>query len=400
MSAGSIFRFSLPTEIVYGVNTVSLLGSEVKRLGGKKAFFATDAGVSASGILQKAYQALKDAGIPFILFDKVPLDPTDKDIDAMVDIAKKEGCNCVVGAGGGSVIVACKGAALVANNEGKTIQYTKGADNFPNPSLLCVLMPTNAGTGAEVSKGTTITDSRTMGKARIVGYRHAVRLAILDPTLLMTVPRAQSVATGVDALTHAIEAYISEPASPLTDCIALKSIEMMMNNFCKSVFTIDLEAKGQMLLGSTMANVAVSNSNVGLSHILNIVVTYIYQSTNREPMSYGMIHAVLLPPTLEFSLAACEDRVAPLAQVMGVITKNKSVSELRKGIMERLDDLLTDLGAPRKLIWKDLSPEDIIEAGIKLGQLSLDRTKQGTDVIRKYNKEDLIAILQKALPKG
>lgn len=397
MSNGTIARFSLPTEIVYGVNTVSLLGGEVKKLGGKKAFFATDAGVSASGILEKAYQSLKNAGIPFFLFDKVPVDPTDKLIDNMADMAKKEGCNCIIGAGGGSVIVACKGAAVVLNNEGKMIQFCEGEDKYPNPAALCVIIPTNAGTGAEVSKGTTITDSQTKKKARILGYRHAVRLGILDPTLLMTVPRAQSVASGVDALTHAIEAYVSEKANPFTDCVALKSIEMMMNNFTRSVFTVDLEPKGQMLLGSTMANIAVSNATIGLSHILNGVVTHIYESRGLEPMSYGMIHACLLPPTLEFNLVACEAKVPALAQVMGVVTQNKSLWELRSGIMERLDNLLADLGAPRKLIWKNLTAEDIIETGIKMGSLSLDRTKQGPNVIRKYNKEDLIAILQPVL---
>lgn len=399
MATAEVSRFSLPTEIVYGVNTVSLLGSEVKRLGGKKAFFATDAGVGASGILEKAYQALKNAGIPYVLFDKVPVDPTDKIIDEMADMAKKEGCNCVIGAGGGSVIVACKGAALVLNNEGKMIQYTKGDDDFPNPSALCVIIPTNAGTGAEVSKGTTITDGRTKKKARISGYRHAVRLAILDPTLLMTVPRSQSVASGVDALTHAIEAYLSEKASPLTDCIALKSIEMLMTNFTRSVYTIDLEAKGQMLLGSTMANVAVSNATVGLSHALNWILTYIYESRGLTPMMYGMIHAVLLPPTLEFNLVACEDKLAPLARAMGVATDKKSLSELRTGIMERLNGLLTDLGAPRKLIWKGLSAEDIFKAGVEIGRLSLDRAKQGANMIRKYSKEEMIALLQKTLPE-
>lgn len=400
MNTEAILRFSLPTEIVYGANSTSVLGNEVKRLGGKKAFFVTDAGVKASGILEKAYQTLKDAGIAFNVFDRVSSDPTDKDIDGMVSMAKVEGCDCIIGAGGGSVIVATKATAVGANNEGQTIQYVEGENKYPNPSLLCVIMPTTAGSGAEVSKGTTITDSRTKAKVRILGYRHAVRLAILDPTLLITVPRVQAIASGVDALTHAIEAYLSDMASPLTDCIALKSIEMMMNSICRSVFTIDLEAKGQMLLGSTMANIAVSNSNVGLSHVLNGVLTYIYQTRGLKPMVYGLIHAVLLPPTLEFTLVACEKKVEPLAQALGVITQGKSLPELRRGIIERLTNLLNDLGAPRKLIWKDLAAEEIVEAGIKMGRLSLDPTKQGTAVVRKYSKEDLIAILQKTLRGG
>lgn len=398
MSGVTVARFSLPTEIVFGVNSISLLGNEVKKLGGKKAFFATDAGLSASGVLDTVYQVLNNSGIPFVLFDKVPVDPTDKDIDIMADMAKREGCNCIIGAGGGSVIVACKGAALVANNEGKTLQYVEGEDKYPNPSLLCILMPTTAGTGAEVSKGTTITNSETSEKTRIFGYRHTVRLAILDPTLLITVPRGQSVASGVDALTHAIEGYLSERANPITDCVALKAIEMIMTNFARSVFTIDLEPKGQMLLGSTIANIACSNSTVGLSHSLNGVVTHIYQARGLDPMPYGMIHAVLLPPTLEFTMAACEERVADLAKAMGVGISGKSAWEIRKGIMEQLDNLLADLGAPRKLIWQGLTAEDIIETGVRMGRLSLDRTKQGSAEKRKYNKEDLITILQKALP--
>ncbi|MFC2068669.1 iron-containing alcohol dehydrogenase [Chloroflexota bacterium] len=400
MNIGEVSRFSLPTEIIYSVNSVSLLGSETKRLGGKKAIFLCDPNISASGILENAYHSLSSSGITFIMFDKVPTDPTNEDIDGIVRIAKREGCDCVIGAGGGSVIVATKATALVTNNEGPTIHYVGGEDKYPNPSLLCIIIPTTAGSGTEVSKGTTITDSKTKQKVRIMGYRHAARLAILDPMLLMTVPMFQAIASGVDALTHAIEAYLSELANPLTNSIALKAIEMIMNNFYRSVFTIELEAKGQMLLGSTMANVAVSNTDVGLSHVLNGLLTYIYKVRGLPPMLYGFIHAVMLPPTLEFNLLGCENKVIPLAHAMGVITQEKTVSEIIRGIIEKLDNLLTDLDAPRKLVWRDLSAEDIIETGIKIGRLSLDQAKQGTTVIRKYGKEDLIAILRRVLPEG
>ncbi len=114
-------------------------------------------------------------------------------------------------------------------------------------------------------------------------------------------------------------------------------------------------------------------------------------------MPYGMIHAVLLPPTLDFTLAAREEKMAALAQAMGVPAQDRSLWELRKGIGERLDHLLTDLGAPRKLIWQGLSAEDIIATGVKIGRLALDLRKQGSTETRKYTKENLIAILQKVL---
>ncbi|MFC1816486.1 iron-containing alcohol dehydrogenase [Thermodesulfobacteriota bacterium] len=395
---GPFWHFRCPTEIFYGVDRSLTLGKEVKRFGKKKVMLVTDAGIKAAGVLDGAIQSLSDESIDLAVFDQSPIDPTDKDIDNLVSIIKQEGCDCVVGAGGGSIICLSKAAALVANNKGPTRNHF-GLDNFENPSLLCIIIPTAAGSGAEVSVGTTLTDSQTHKKARIMGYEHAVRLAILDPVLLLSSPRPVTIACGVDALTHAIEGYLAENANPITDAMALEAIRIMMANFCHSVFTIDLEAKEKMLVAATMASLSCSNSRIGLAHILNGVITYIMDTKKlAPPMSYGMMYGILLPPVLEFNLVACESKVPPLAQAMGLVTRDKSLLEIRADIMKRLDSLLTDLGTPRRFTWKDLSAEEVIAVGIKNGPLNLDMAKQEATIIRKYTKEDLIAILQKMLP--
>jgi alcohol dehydrogenase class IV len=389
MALSELTRFSIPTEVVYGINALELLGVEAKRLGAIRALVVTDKGVKDSGVLDRALLSLKNSDIPCAVFHQTPQDPDSQLVDSLVGLIKKEdGCNCVVGLGGGSVLCAAKAAALVATNGGNIRDYA-GVERYQRPPLTCIAVTTTAGSGAEVSKVTVMTDDLSKHKMGIIGFTNAPRLAILDPLLLVSLPKSQAVASGADAFTHAIEAYLSARATPLTDTIALKAIEIISANFCPSVLTDDLEAKSNMLFASTIANMACGNAGLGLSHALEPAITYMCNIRGYEPFSYGMIHAICLPHVLKFNLPARESKFASMADAMGLSWSGASIGELGKAAIERVKDILIALDAPKKLPWKEVPPEDLegmVNAVLEHGKAHPNP--------RKYNREDLITLFE------
>ncbi len=391
MAQRGITRFGVPTDIIYSLGSLGLLGEEVKKLKGTRVFFVTDPGVNAAGVLEQAFRSLQDGGISVVLCDQAPPDPDTQVIQQLAEKLKESHCDCVVTAGGGSALCTGKGVALMATNPG-TIRDYSGADRYPNPPLSCIAIPTTAGSGSEVSRATIITDERTMRKMGIRGSTNAPRVAILDPMVLESVPKNQAIASGVDAWTHAIEAYCSIRATPLTDAIAFAAMETIAHNLCPSILADDLEAKSRMLLASSMANIACGNAGLGLVHAMNGAITYTYSSRGYPPVAYGLIHAICLPHVLEFNLPACEGKFASMAKAFGVNGDDKSEAELARMGIQRLKELLLAIDAPRKLPWENVQADDVVE----MARVVLERAAVNPNP-RKYAERDLISLFEKAL---
>ncbi|MBI4321731.1 MAG: iron-containing alcohol dehydrogenase [Chloroflexi bacterium] len=358
MWIGDISRFSAPTNIIHGLHSLRLLGQEAQQLATSRVFFVTDAGVREAGVLDEAFQSLTDAGITFVLYDQAPTDPDTLTVEQIARQITENGCDCVVVAGGGSAMCSGTGAALMATNPGNIRDYA-GVERYHYPPLPCIAIPTTAGSGREVSKATVITDEQTNAKLVIIGYTNAPKVAILDPLVLRSLPRGQGVASGVDALTHAIEGYYGRRATLFTDAIALAAIGAIAENICPAILGDDLEAKSRMLLASSMANIACGEAGLGLSHNMNGAITRTYKSRGYPPVAYGLIHAITLPLAMEYNLPACEEKYASLAKVLGVREGGKSRSQLGKEAIARIKELFVALDAPRKLPWENVPPEDI-----------------------------------------
>ena len=384
-----IAKFSLPTEMVYGIGSSAKVGEEARRLGASKVFFVTDAGVAKSGILAEAMASLERADLPYVLYDQAPGDPDTNDIDQVAAQIRNYGCNFVVAAGGGSAMCTGKAAAVVANNPGHTVNYL-GSDKFPNAPLTCIAMPTTAGSGSEVSKHTTLTHGETKRKTGIDGYRTAPRVAILDPLLLRSVPRGQAIASGVDAFTHALEAYVSTRATRFTDIIALDSLSTIAANLPLSIYSDSLEARCKMSLASSMANVACGNAGLGLVHAINGAITHVFKARNYPPIPYGLLHAILLPPVLEFNCIAAEDKFARVAVEMGANAVGKRQRELARECIAKVKEMLALLNAPRRLPWEKLAPEHADE----IVEETMERPRPNT---RKYDRNDVLLIVEKAM---
>lgn len=386
MRMHELSRFSVFTDIIFGIHSSSELGPECKKLGAKRVLVVTDKVIVT--ILGEAFDSLQSSGISYVVYDKAPIDPTDRDIRQTVSFLKENACDCVVTAGGGSALCTGKGAAFIATNEGNISDYEK-RDKYRNPPLPCIAIPTTAGSGSEVSKITPITNEKTNIKAGIFG--DAPKVAILDPLLLKTCPRGQAVASGVDALTHCIESYCSRRATPLTDGIALKGMEMIARSFCPSVLGDDLDAKAEMLFASTVANIACGNAGLGLSHALNGGLTYLYRTRGYTPVAYGDLHAICLPLVMEFNLPVVETKFSAMARALGVKEK-ASQKELALKSVERVKELFGSLNTCYKLPWKEIPAKELEEvAKLTLGTPLAELNP------RKATESEIISLIQKAL---
>ncbi|MFC2059634.1 iron-containing alcohol dehydrogenase [Chloroflexota bacterium] len=392
MSPSEIMRYTALTEVIFGWNSLGVLGAQVKKLGGTKVLFVTDPGVKGAGILEEAFKSLEDANIPIVLYDQATPDPDTQTIDQVVRMIKENECDFVVTAGGGSGMCTGKGAALMATNPGNIRDYA-GEDRYSHRTLPCIAIPTTAGSGSEVSRVTVITDEITKFKLAIRGFDNAPNVAILDPVVLRTTPRAQAVASGVDALTHAIEAYCARRASPVTDGMALPAMETIAKDICPSILAGDPDASARMLLASSMANFACGNAGLGLSHALNSTITATYKRQGYPPVAYGDIHAILLPLVMEFNQPVQEERLAVIARALGVAKKkHKSEAVLARAGIERLKELLSALNAPSKLPWDNVPDEVLVEMTKPL----VDAAPVSPNP-RRYTQQDLVGLLRKAL---
>lgn len=370
-------RYAAPTELVYGPGSLAKLADETKRLGGTRATLVSDKGLAGAGIPGRAQAVLDAAGIPVDLFTDVPTDPTFDDVDRLVEAIRAFGADLVVAVGAGSVLAAGRSAALAVTHDGPSLKLA-GVEKGTRPPLPTIAIPTTAGSGGEVSRQATITDP-SGHKSGIQGRTVAARVAILDAELLLSVPRRQAVASGVDALVHALEAYVSRRASPLTDALALPSFEQIYRDLPRAVEAPDVETLDALLLSSTMANLACGNAGLGLVHGLNKGITYLFHTGRYATLSYGDLHSVLLPWVWDFNVPAAPARYATLSRLMGV-TVEGSDEEVAAAGGQALRDWLAGLGAPRKLPWDACPPDDlaIIESDVLGRQMALDNPREST----------------------
>jgi alcohol dehydrogenase class IV len=327
--------------------------------------------------VERAAVSLGDAGLPFETNLNVPVDPTFDDVDRLVAAVRAHGSDTVVSFGSGSVMAAGRSAAVAAPHDGSSAALG-GVDKATRPPLLSICVPTTAGSGGEVSRQATITDLHGH-KSGIQGWSVAARLAILDAELLLSVPRRQAVASGVDALVHALEAYVSRRATPLTDAIALPCFEVLYRDLPKAVEEPSVELLDGLLLASTMANLACGNAGLGLIHGLNKGITYLFHTGRYNTLSYGDLHSVLMPFVNEFNVPAAPERFATLARLMGV-PANVPDRDAAEQSVTLIREWLAGLGAPRKLPWDDCPPEDIdvIVDDVNGRQMAKDNPREST----------------------
>ena len=309
------FEFSLPTKLVFGIGILENLGETVKPFGKRKAILVTDEILVKTGLVEKVKSGFKGTSIKIAAtFDQVPPNSTIDTVEKCAALSTQKGCDMFIAVGGGSVIDTAKVANLLAVKGGSLQDhmgaYLLGSDETLFPAIV---IPTTAGTGSEVTKVAVIADPENDVKLPFAEAQFLPHLAILDPTMTVSMPGKLTAMTGMDALTHAIEAYVDKEWSPASDALALHAITLISGNILQACAKPDdLQARGAMQVGSFLAGVAFSHSMVGMVHGIAHALGGVYH------IPHGLANALILPEVMAYNLEARIDRYADIALAMGI----------------------------------------------------------------------------------
>ena len=337
-----ITPFVAPRLTLIGGGAVAKLGEVLQQLGLSRPLVVTDPWMVSSGTVEKAYAPLRDAGIyPAVFSDTVP-DPTDTVIEAGVRVLKAGDHDCLIGFGGGSPMDTAKAMAiLAAAPPGAKMRDFKVPAQANRGALPVICVPTTAGTGSEATRFTVITDTETDEKMLIAGLGALPIAAVVDYELSMTVPPRTTADTGIDSLTHALEAFVSKRANPESDDHALRAMRLIAPNL-RTVYRepANRAAREAMMKGAMIAGLAFSNSSVALVHGMSRPIGAHFH------VPHGLSNAMLLPAVTEYSLGAALNRYAEAARAMGVATAQEGNQSAAARLLEELRALNRDLAVP------------------------------------------------------
>ena len=359
--------FRLPPVLITGAGASAQVGEEIGKLKVKKALIVTDQVLVRLGALDGVKQTLQQSQVPFAVFDAIFTEPTADFVREGLKAYRENRCDFLLAFGGGSAIDTAKAIAVMATNAGSIEDY-QGAGKIPQKGAPLIAVPTTAGTGSEVTPFTIITDTERDVKMLIGSPFLTPDVAIVDPLLTLSMPRSLTAATGIDALTHAIEAYVSVKAQPMSDIFCLSAIELIAGNL-KQAWTdgTNIEAREKTMLGALQAGIAFGNSSVALVHgMARPIGAYFH-------VPHGASNAALLGVVMEFSLSGNPARYARIAQAMGedisglddMAAAWRGVAAVQKLIKDIKVSSLRELGVDREKL-EELAPrmaEDALASG-------------------------------------
>jgi alcohol dehydrogenase len=309
------FEFSLPVKLVYGSGILKEMNEIIAYLGKKRAMIVTDKIIAKAGPLEKLKSGIEKTEIEIaLIFDDVPVNSDIKTVEKCAKAAIENQVDCIIAIGGGSVIDTAKVANLLIVKGGSVEDHMGAFLLDKNEKLLpSIYIPTTSGTGSEVTKVAVISDPKKDVKLPFSEDQFLPDIAILDPEVTLTLPPVVTAGTGMDALTHAVEAYVDKEASPASDAMALHAIKLIYNNILQACANPkNLEARGAMLVGSALAGIAFSHSMVGMVHGISHALGGVYH------IPHGLANALVLPEVMEYNLEVCTSRYADIAFTLGV----------------------------------------------------------------------------------
>ncbi|MDY0203075.1 MAG: iron-containing alcohol dehydrogenase [Desulfovibrio desulfuricans] len=359
MHMGQVTSFFIPNVTLVGEGCSKEIPARLKNIGGGKPLIVTDQGIVKAGILKQITGILDAAKMQYAIYDQTVPNPTDHNVDAAFEMYKKEKCDSLITLGGGSSHDCGKGVGFLAGNGGKIHDY-EGVDKSTKPFPPYVAVNTTAGTASEMTRFCVITDTSRKVKMAIVDWRCTPGVAIDDPLLMMGMPPALTAATGMDALTHAVEAYVSTAATPMTDACAEKAMEFINRYLRRAVANgQDKEAREGMCYAQYLAGMAFNNASLGHVHAMA------HQLGGFYDLPHGECNAILLPHVCEYNRMATRRRFGRIARLLGEITDGLSADEASKKAIAAINTLSSDVGIPEglkalgKKYGKDVKEADI-----------------------------------------
>ena len=378
-------RFVLNETSYHGKGAIQEIATEVKGRGFEKCFVCSDPDLLKFGVTKKVTDVLENAGIPYEIYSEIKANPTIENVQTGVEAFKKSGADCIVAIGGGSSMDTAKAIGIIiANPEFADVRSLEGVAPTKNKCVPIIAVPTTAGTAAEVTINYVITDAEKNRKMVCVDVHDIPVVAVVDPDMMSSMPKGLTAATGMDALTHAIEGYITKGAWEMSDMFHLKAIEIISKNLRGAVANTP-EGREGMALGQYIAGMGFSNVGLGIVHSMAHPLGALYDTP------HGVANAILLPTVMEYNAEATGEKYRDIAKAMGVEGVDKmSLEDARKAAVAAVKQLSEDVGIPKDL--KNIVKEEDLDF---LAQSAMD------DACRPGNpkdptKEDIIA-LYKAL---
>ncbi len=383
----STFTITQPTQIHFGQGIINTLPKIITDLGGSKPLVVMDPGLVKAGQDIPVTTPLTEAGIEFILYDNVDPEPGLRLADRGAEIAKENSCDCVIGIGGGSAMDVAKAIAILLTNGGRAEDYI-GLGKIKKPGVPKIMVPTSAGTGAEVTFTAVFINEKTGSKAGMNGEPLYPEAAVLDPSLTLSLPPQVTASTGIDALTHALEAYTSIQAHQVSEMYSLEAIDLIVNNI-RSAYADgrNMEARSNMLLASLLGGKALAIAGVGLVHAMA------YPLGGMFGISHGLANAVLLPYVTEYNLIGNLKKHALLAELFGVDTSKLPLRDAAAELVEELHLLNSDLNIPATLKELDIPADKIQE----MAEIALTVARPVENNPRQPNKEEVMALYEYAM---
>lgn len=379
------FSFSVPQEIIVGKGSLARLPEAAEKLGGKHGFIISGPHLNKMGIVASCSESLENAGIKVDAYTETEGNPSVETVEKAAAAFCKSGADFIIALGGGSPMDVAKAVGVVARYGGSITEY-EGGGRVPGDIIPLIAIPTTAGTGSEVTAFSVITDHSRNYKLTVFSYKLIPAYAILDPELLTTAPVSVAAACGIDAMVHALEAYISKDASPFSDAMAEKALELIGKNIRRYVADrTDIEAAEAMITGSLFAGIAFSWARLGDVHAMSHPVSAYFD------VPHGVANAILLPTIVEYNALADCGKYLKLFNYISLTPASEAEFE-----PFMLVDLLTELNEQLGI------PGSLGEVGVtadKFDAMADDAMKSGNIAVnpRSTIKKDVLFLYEKAL---
>ncbi len=381
-----ISAFFSPTMILLGFNAVDRIGGEAKKLGGSKGCIVTDEGVVRSGLVERVKAPLEKEGIKVDVFDKVLPEPPVRVVDQCSEFIRKRKFDLIVGLGGGSSLDTAKGAAIMGTREG-SVREICGMDIITKRGLPKILIPTTGGTGAESTRAFVLTDEEEGIKKVSYSNYNMPELAIVDPTLTVSMPPKVTADTGIDALVHAIESFVSVNGTPFSDVLALEALKLISKSLPVAYAKGEnLSARYDMSFAALLGGMSITTGGLGAVHALAYPIGTEYHQ------NHGRSNAIMLPHVMEFNLMGNLEKYAKIAQAMGEHMEGLEIFEAAEKAVVAVRRLLQMVNISTRLRDYAIAKEDIVklvEGGMKQARLFVPNPRNPV-------REDVQAIYEKA----
>lgn len=347
-----IVKFHAP-EVVFGLGSLMEVGFAAVRLGARRPFVVTDEGILRTGWVTEMLTHLSSAGLKPTVWSDLTPNPKDEEVTAGYASYVESGCDVIIAIGGGSAMDAAKGIAILSGNGGSILDYT-GVDQVTRAIPPLLMIPTTSGTGADVSQFCIVTDTKRLVKVTIMGRALVPDISITDPRLLTTMPEGLNAATGLDALTHGVEAYVSLASNPLADAHALSAVRLVGAHLAGTMTKPDdLDGRKKMAQASLEAGLAFSNAILGATHAMS------HQVGGLLDAPHGVVNGVLLSHVIRFNARSTPERYRAIAVAVGLPAAAAPADEVADMLADYVRSLGDEVGVPRGLRELGVSDSDI-----------------------------------------